>query len=235
MGSTCSRIRPPKIRDKQEHHVAPPPYEPKPRTFESSDQVYKAAPELSAHPAFRDLVHDATSTTQLRDATADLLSSTPASCLDQVRIPSHALLRSEMLVTGGNLQQIPVLQTQNTNITAATTPLWRWTNSQCQTWIAAVLVEYAGKSSEAAGELASEFKGWGPNLYMKEWKQWNSWLGQDGQAIFALLMEVHGQEGAVPVTVEIAHYAMEGRKMVGARSLKREKRGKHESQIGSHE
>jgi hypothetical protein len=56
-----------------------------------------------------------------------------------------------------------------------------------------------------AKELVVGFKGWGPNLYMKEWKQWNAWLGQDGQAIFALLMEVHGREGAVPSNVEIAH------------------------------
>lgn len=41
---------------------------------------------------------------------------------------------------------------------------------------------------------------------MKEWKEWNTWLGADGQAIFALLMEEHGKEGAVPKDVEIEHY-----------------------------
>lgn len=204
--------------------MAPPPYEPKPRRIASSDQLYKAAPELSAHPAFRDLVHNVTSTIQLR-ATIDDLSLSLASSSDQVRSPSLAHLRSDLALTNDNLQQPSAIQAQNTDITATTTPLWRWTNSQCQAWIAAVLVEYAGKSAEAARELASEFKGWGPNMYMKGWKQWNSWLGQDGQAIFALLMEVHGQEGAVPITVEIAHYAMEGRKMVGARSLRSERKG----------
>lgn len=44
---------------------------------------------------------------------------------------------------------------------------------------------------------------------MKEWKQWNLWLGVDGQEIFALLMEVHEEEGAVPREVEIAHHRRE--------------------------
>jgi hypothetical protein len=62
---------------------------------------------------------------------------------------------------------------------------------------------------QSARDTAAGFRGFGPNLYMKEWKQWNSWLGADGQAMFALLMEVHDMEGAVPKEVEIAHYRRE--------------------------
>lgn len=36
-------------------------------------------------------------------------------------------------------------------------------------------------------------------------------MGADGQAIFALLMEEHGKEGAVPREVEIEHYVRAGR------------------------
>lgn len=70
---------------------------------------------------------------------------------------------------------------------------------------------YGGKDQQTSRDLAVPFRGFGPNLYMKEWKQWNSWLGADGQAIFALLMEVHAGEGAVPREVEIAHYRREAR------------------------
>ncbi|KUJ08662.1 uncharacterized protein LY89DRAFT_690711 [Mollisia scopiformis] len=217
MGSTCSGIRRIRIRPGEVEHVAPPPYEPGRRTIVSSDQLHKDdAPELSAHPALRDqlvLSHEST-TSQSRITPPHLSASTFVS--SDVPIPPQAHIGSRPPAANNNLAPVLVVVSSipddETSITAATTPLWRWKNSQCQAWIAAVLSEYSGKSTEVAKELAAGFKGWGPNLYMKEWKQWNSWLGQDGQAIFALLMEVHGQEGAVPVTVEIAHYAVEDRK-----------------------
>jgi len=54
---------------------------------------------------------------------------------------------------------------------------------------------------------------------MKEWKEWNAWLGADGQAIFALLVEEHGKEGAVPREVEIEHYFRAGREEEEGRVL----------------
>jgi hypothetical protein len=94
------------------------------------------------------------------------------------------------------------------HIRASSTPQWRWTNAQCQDWITLVLTEYSGKDPETARSLADEFMGFGPNLYMLGWKEWHAWLGVDGQAIFAILMEVHGEKGAVPSQVEIPHYVM---------------------------
>jgi hypothetical protein len=41
---------------------------------------------------------------------------------------------------------------------------------------------------------------------MISWKEWDAWSGADGQAIFAILVEVHGEKGAVPSPVEIPHY-----------------------------
>jgi hypothetical protein len=93
------------------------------------------------------------------------------------------------------------------HIKASSTPQWRWTNAQCQDWITLVLTEYSGKEPETARGLADEFLGFGPNLYLMSWKEWHAWLGADGQAIFAILMEVHGEKGAVPSQVEIPHYA----------------------------
>lgn len=219
MGNTCSSIRRPKARVEVVGNSAPPPYEPGRRSIVSLDQLCKEnPPELSAHPALRNQVGDGPlSPTQFR-TTRNTLSPSPIHGTDRVQVPAQAHLRDSTQSTTA------VPEDEDQRITASTTPLWRWTNSQCQTWIAAVLVEYAGKTIEEAKVLAAAFKGWGPNLYMKEWRQWNSWLGQDGQAIFALLMEVHGQEGAVPVTVEIAHYALEDRKRA-----QREKLSKTES------
>lgn len=55
-----------------------------------------------------------------------------------------------------------------------------------------------------AKELVVGFKGWGPNLKMKERKSLNAWLGQDGQAILAPLMEVHA-EGGISIVLEKRH------------------------------
>lgn len=93
------------------------------------------------------------------------------------------------------------------NIQASSTPQWRWTNAQCRDWITLVLTKYSGKEPETARALAKQFKGFGPNLYILSWTEWDAWLGPDGQAIFAILMEVRDEKGAVPSTVEVPHYA----------------------------
>ena len=100
-----------------------------------------------------------------------------------------------------------LLQAVSVHVKASSTPQWRWTNAQCREWITLVLTEYSGKEPKTARGLADEFLGFGPNLYMMSWKEWHAWLGADGQAIFAILMEVHGEKGAVPSQVEIPHYA----------------------------
>ncbi|KAE8451458.1 hypothetical protein EG329_004087 [Mollisiaceae sp. DMI_Dod_QoI] len=213
MGSTCSGIRRQGTQLEYGRHLAPPPYEPSRRMTGSFDLLDKEEPpSLSAHPALRDRRSPdrASTTTRSRVNANGSLSTTP-----NPQVPELAYLGSRSRLSSernSHSTSPPPLEDENLAITASTTPLWRWTNAQCQIWIAAVLVQYAGRSPNEAKELASGFKGWGPNLYMKEWKQWNSWLGQDGQAIFALLMEVHSQEGAVPTSVEIAHYALEDRK-----------------------
>ena len=87
-----------------------------------------------------------------------------------------------------------LLQAVSVHVKASSTPQWRWTNAQCQ-------------EPKTARGLADEFLGFGPNLYMMSWKEWHAWLGADGRAIFAILVEVHGEKGAVPSQVEIPHYA----------------------------
>ena len=100
-----------------------------------------------------------------------------------------------------------LLQAVSVHVKASSTPQWRWTNAQCREWITLVLTEYSGKEPKTARGLADEFLGFGPNLYLMSWKEWHAWLGADGRAIFAILVEVHGEKGAVPSQVEIPHYA----------------------------
>ncbi|CZR69816.1 uncharacterized protein PAC_19716 [Phialocephala subalpina] len=236
MGSTCSGLRRQRPRTRQEDgkQSAPPPYEPGRRTTSIIDELDKEEPpSLSAHPALRDRwTLDRISTSSLRTATTDSSPSVSTSGRFLPQIPEQA--HHELHTPGSHsLRRLSVTTPPPLpldEIVASTTPLWRWNNAQCQTWIAAVLIQYAGKSQDEAKILASGFKGWGPNLYMKEWKQWNAWLGQDGQAIFALLMEVHGKEGAVPTTVEIAHYTLEDKKRA-----ERERRSRREGEKAAKE
>ncbi|KAL2060125.1 hypothetical protein VTL71DRAFT_9947 [Oculimacula yallundae] len=174
---------------------APPPYESRlisPITPHQSDlfKEKEQAPELSTHPALRDR---SISTTISIPAPAHLLNGRHPSFP-----PARRADRETSTCTLPSPPQEP--------ITASSIPLWRWSNTQCRSWLASVLITYGGRPSPVAHRLADAFKGWGPNLYMKEWKEWNAWLGADGQAIFALLMECHAEEGAVPRSVEIEHY-----------------------------
>ncbi|KAG4440852.1 hypothetical protein IFR05_003665 [Cadophora sp. M221] len=167
---------------------APPPYSaPKSPTTNTTEQEKEGPPELSSHPALRD---------RRNSSPSDSDSSNP------IQKPPHAHLR------GKSLQNEKENWKDIENITAGSTPQWRWSNTQCRAWLAEVLIVYGGRPSPVAHRLADGFRGWGPNLYMKEWKEWNSWLGADGQAIFALLMEEHAKEGAVPKEVEIEHYVL---------------------------
>lgn len=58
--------------------------------------------------------------------------------------------------------------------TASLIPQWRWTNTQCRAWLRYVLMHYSGRTEDEAAALVGEFEGWGPNLYMKDKKQWNA-------------------------------------------------------------
>ncbi|PMD37837.1 hypothetical protein L207DRAFT_567639 [Hyaloscypha variabilis F] len=172
-------------------------------------------PDLEDHPALRNSRSSITeSTFNLKGHDPNRPSSAPGNKGPTVPKPTHKRSVSFLDPTlPKSPSPVPTLPEYSSSpkfrIHADSVPQWRWTNSQCRTWITDVLIVYGGKDAQTARELASTFRGFGPNLYMKEWKQWNSWLGPDGQAIFALLMEVHEEEGAVPKEVEIAHYRRE--------------------------
>ncbi|KAH9208195.1 hypothetical protein DL95DRAFT_450013 [Leptodontidium sp. 2 PMI_412] len=181
MGQVCSgRRAKPTTSSRPSSPPAPPPYSAPKSPTNITEQEKEGPPELSSHPALRNR----------ENSTSD--SSEPI----QKPIPAH--------LRGKSLQKENWEDVEN--ITAASTPQWRWSNTQCRAWLTEVLIVYGGRPSPVAHRLADGFRGWGPNLYMKEWKEWNSWLGADGQAIFALLMEEHRKEGAVPKEVEIEHY-----------------------------
>jgi hypothetical protein len=172
------------------------------------------APDLEDHPALRNSRSSITeSSFNFRGSDPYRPSSAPGDkgpkrpALTHQR--SRSFLDASPLKSPSPVPSLPAYSSPKFRIHADSVPQWRWTNNQCRTWITDVLIVYGGKDVHTARELASTFRGFGPNLYMKEWKQWNSWLGPDGQAIFALLMEVHDEEGAVPKEVEIAHYRRE--------------------------
>jgi hypothetical protein len=96
-------------------------------------------------------------------------------------------------------------QRASQSIKATDVAQWRWTNSQCKEWLTEVLVIYCGKSRVAAKELASQFVGFGPNLYVTKYSGWEGWLGVDGRAIYALLLEM--KNDAVPKGISIDHDA----------------------------
>ncbi|KAH7389192.1 hypothetical protein BKA64DRAFT_758385 [Cadophora sp. MPI-SDFR-AT-0126] len=188
MGQVCSgRIKPTKTRPPSPS--APPPYSaPKSPVSATVSEEKEDPPELSSHPALRNRGDS------LTDPTLLLLQKPPPAHLSKEN--QHANTDEKEHDDCSNLS----------TITAYSTPQWRWSNAQCRAWLTQVLITYGGRPSPVAHRLADSFHGWGPNLYMKEWKEWNAWLGADGQAIFALLMEEHGKEGAVPREVEIEHY-----------------------------
>jgi hypothetical protein len=172
------------------------------------------APDLEDHPALRNSRSSITeSSFNFKDHDPNRPSSAPGNKGPTKPAPVHqrsvSFLDTSPLKSPSPVPTLPEYSSPKFRIHADSVPQWRWTNSQCRTWITDVLIVYGGKDAQTARELASTFRGFGPNLYMKEWKQWNSWLGADGQAIFALLMEVHDEEGAVPKEVEIAHYRRE--------------------------
>jgi hypothetical protein len=144
MGNTCAGIR--RSRLSQYRHSLPPPYEPGKRSTISSDLLDKEdPPELSTHPALRDqrLLDQVSITTQYRAS-------------DNVQLPESAHLGARPAISNAHsarLSELTVLSREDTVISASTTPLWRWNNSQCRTWLAAVLVEYAGRSPDVAKEL----------------------------------------------------------------------------------
>jgi len=55
-----------------------------------------------------------------------------------------------------------------------------------------------GKSRSEAEILAQKFEGFGPNLWLNDCETWIDWFGKCGEAIYILLQQVRGEEGAVP-------------------------------------
>lgn len=232
MGQSCSSRKAKKTATRPDSGSGPPPYSaPKSPIPNLEEKNKEGPPALSSHPALRE-----------QAAAFPALSAHPAVKDQNAQFPNfvsfsgptskeattepliwqkkqeHRFLASTSFVnptvSKTERPQTPDPDSQPKKITASSTPQWRWTNTQCRAWLADVLIEYGGRPSPEAHRVAQGFKGWGPNLYMKEWKAWNSWLGADGQAIFALLMEEHEKEGAVPREVEILHYIL-GERDVG--------------------
>lgn len=197
MGQVCPGRRSKLSTSRPPSQPAPPPYSaPKSPVSATSSEEKEGPPELSSHPALRNRGDF------FSDPLSPLQKPLPAHLSTSTHQDVHLRTKNESEKSKPN--DLPT-------ITAHSTPQWRWTNTQCRHWLTQVLITYGGRPSPVAHRLADSFHGFGPNLYMKEWKEWNAWLGADGQAIFALLMEEHGKEGAVPREVEIEHYIRAGR------------------------
>ncbi|KAL2065841.1 hypothetical protein VTL71DRAFT_3511 [Oculimacula yallundae] len=93
-----------------------------------------------------------------------------------------------------------------TQILASSTPQWTWTTAQCREWLEAVLVHYMGFYSGAAVDKALEMEGFGPNIYLRSKGEWIELLGEEnGKGVYAMLLAVRDQEGAVPEGVMVGH------------------------------
>jgi hypothetical protein len=108
-------------------------------------------------------------------------------------------------VQGNPIQNGPV------RIKSSDIPQWAWTNEQCRQWIT-LMLEKGGKEHGEAERLAENFQGFGPNLWLNTYKTYCDWFGAaNGQAIYALLLGVRGEKGAVPKTVAIRHYKQQSK------------------------
>jgi hypothetical protein len=211
MGQVCSSKDRRRQRESGQLHLfsEPPPYTDIANRSAATDFGNKEdAPDLDNHPAFR---NSQASIGEYFLKSSRRPISAPGNQSPTRPAPSHARSQSFLDISPLPSPTPTLPRYTSPSIHVNSIPQWRWTNSQCRTWVTDVLIVYGGKDPQTAQDLAAAFRGFGPNLYMKEWKQWNSWLGADGQAIFALLMEVHAEEGAVPKEVEIAHYQREVR------------------------
>jgi len=85
------------------------------------------------------------------------------------------------------------------NITARSTPQWRWTNAECRAWIFEVLVKYLGHTNQAACQKAEKFVGFGPALWSLDREAWEQYLGEvEGQSVFRLLVSMCREFGTIP-------------------------------------
>ncbi len=61
-------------------------------------------------------------------------------------------------------------------------------------------------------EKAAKFEGFGPDLYMLRWDDWDKWLGAPGRAVYTILINLGAEKGVVPKTVMIYHRTGEDKK-----------------------
>lgn len=85
------------------------------------------------------------------------------------------------------------------DIQARDIPKWTWSNAQCRRWFERVLIDLCGRDVSSSREMAAQFVGFGPNLYGRTFEAWRSLLGQDGIAIYGLLLGYsYEKEAEVP-------------------------------------
>jgi len=76
----------------------------------------------------------------------------------------------------------PIIQ-----IRPSTTTQWHWPRSYCRTWLEVVLIFYLDFEERRAKEKASEFPGFGPDLYAWGLGKWYAFLGERVDGVYMLL------------------------------------------------
>ena len=84
------------------------------------------------------------------------------------------------------------------NINVDDIPQWKWTAAQCRAWIAEILIHRCGYGPEEAKQKALRFSGWGPTMYTASTFHWRCWFGEEGMAMFCVLIENCDKKGAAP-------------------------------------
>ncbi|KAH8656048.1 hypothetical protein BGZ60DRAFT_532372 [Tricladium varicosporioides] len=92
-------------------------------------------------------------------------------------------------------------------ITAESTPQWLWSTYQCRNWLGCVLTQYLGYTNDEASERVIKLGGFGPNLYLRTYKEWVELLEDEqvARGVYALLVARRYEEGGVPMGMKIGH------------------------------
>lgn len=100
-----------------------------------------------------------------------------------------------------------ITTTPSQKIKATDTPQWLWSRSQCRAWLTALCTELLDMESENAQKIAGRFGGYGPTIYLMLMQEWRDLLGNAsaGDSVYAMLLGVRNQKGAVPKTVILRH------------------------------
>ncbi len=139
--------------------------------------------------------------TPLADQFSNRIESTFATQEVLIKPPSYQVTEDQPSRKRTN----PLTRLFEQKIRATDTPKWRWTQSQCREWIAAVLMTYLEYSPCDAATTAGKFIGCGPNIYLSGVDSWAIILKSHirAQAIRALIMTRRNRWGAVPWGIQI--------------------------------